>query len=285
MMYRKGKGRALALKVVLCFFAVLTGATAGADQTPDTSNTSVTHANWVGPYVGVYLGGSAVDADFTTNAGTVTNTSYFTSAADIASLNQSGNHSLHASVPIAGIQFGDNVFSSPWLTIGWVMDYSSFHLNESNSANTIAYPSDAGNYSLQTSVRTNWLSTVRGRFGITPPSSWPWMLYATGGVAVANVKVSNSFSDTTSLAGAEASSSSNNQIGWTVGTGLEMPLTQHLSINAEYLYVNLGSVDTTGSIQNTASGFGIGTNTLTNPLETSVALHANLFKLGLSYKF
>ena len=111
------------------------------------------------------------------------------------------------------------------------------------------------------------------------------MLYATGGLGVANLNVSNSLSDTTSLAGEGGGNSSNNQTGWTVGAGLEFPLIQHVTINVEYLYLDLGTVNTNNSIQNSAGGFGIPANSLTSTFGTSATLRANFFKIGLNYKF
>jgi outer membrane immunogenic protein len=241
--------------------------------------------SWAGAYIGGYLGTTPATASLETNTGSVTDSSYFSSSADITSVNQSGTNSLSPGAKIIGIQFGDNFFTSKYVTAGIVLDYSTFHLSKTYSANNTAYPSGAGNYSLQTSISTNWLYTVRGRLGFTPPTIWPLMLYATGGLAVTDLKVSNSFNDTNALLGVGASSASNNPTGWTLGVGFEFPVMQHVTINAEYSYLHLGSVSTNGSIQNSVDGFGISANSLANPLGTSVNLHANLFKIGLNYKF
>ena len=293
MIYLKKNGKSQFVSACLLALPFLTASAAYADQSTDSSSTSPEFFgfkppidfNWAGPYVGGYLGGALAKANVKTTAGSITNDTYFSDQNDITAVGQSGTNTISPNASLAGIQVGDNFFTSPRITLGWVMDYSSFHLSETNTANNTPYPSGAGNYSLQTSVTTNWLSTVRGRFGLTPPTSWPMMFYATGGLALANVKVSNSFSDTSSLAGTGESSTSSNQLGWTAGAGFELPLAQHLTLNAEYLYVNLGSVDTTSSLENSAGGFGISPNSLASPLTTSVDLHANLFKLGLNYKF
>lgn len=247
--------------------------------------TPPTDFNWAGTYIGGFLGGAFANTDPTTNAGAVNASSYFSSAADIASVNHSGSNSLNTNAPMFGIQIGDNFYTNRLYVIGAVVDYSPLHFNEHNTVNNVAYPSGAGNYSLQTSMSTDWMYTFRGRFGYLAPSAWPMMVYATGGLAITNINVTNSLSDTSSLSGRGASNGSNNQTGWTLGAGVELPLMQHLTVNAEYLYVSLGTVNSNGSIQNSAGGFGIPVNSLTSSFSTSTNLHANLVRLGLNYKF
>lgn len=257
---------------------------AGASLYADLVIQSPIGFGWTGPYIGGYVGGAWDTSDLQTSVGSAVNP-YFSESSDIASVSQSGINSTNSNSAIAGIELGDDFAISRRATLGFVMDYGSFHLNQSQAANNLSYPSDTGSYSLAHSIGTNWLYTVRGRFAFTPSTLWPLMLYATGGLAVTNVKVSTTFSDTSSLSGEGESSSSSNQLGWILGAGVEVPLIQHLTLNAEYLYVDLGTVDDNSSIQNSAGGFGNEAGSLTSPLETSVKLHASLFKLGLDYKF
>ena len=283
MVYFKEARRSQFMRIFLLTALFLTGSPLYADQplyqatAPHKSSIfkRPVDFSWAGPYIGGYVGGASTNANLVTNAGSITTSSYFSSSADIASVNQSGTNALHPSSPLVGIQLGDNFLVSRFIIVGLVLDYGYFHLNETNTANNISYPSGAGGYTLQTSISTNWLYTVRGRLGWVAPTSWPLMLYATGGLGVANLNVSNSLSDTTSLAGEGGGNSSNNQTGWTVGAGLEFPLIQHVTINVEYLYLDLGTVNTNNSIQNSAGGFGIPANSLS----------ANFFKIGLNYKF
>ena len=162
------------------------------------------------------LGGGFGNANLETTIGSPTGSPYFSSSADIASVSQSGANLLYPNSAIAGIQFGDNFVVSRLVMVGMVLDYGYFHLNETNSASNVAYPSSSGNYSLQTSVTTNWLYTVRGRVGLMLPPSWPLLLYATGGLAVANLNVSNSFSDTTTYVGEGAQQSGQTLINLTL---------------------------------------------------------------------
>jgi len=102
------------------------------------------------------------------------------------------------------------------------------------------------------------------------------MLYATGGLALTNIRVGNSFTDVFLTTG--ASNSSATKAGWTVGGGAEWMLSRNWSVSAEYLYVNFDRVTTVATI---VSLDATGTSALT----TSVNLSANIVRLGLNYRF
>ena len=67
------------------------------------------------------------------------------------------------------------------------------------------------------SVSSDWLTTLRPRVGFAANN---WLVYVTGGLAVANLKSNFSFTDT--FAGAtKLASISKTKAGWTVGVGTE----------------------------------------------------------------
>jgi outer membrane immunogenic protein len=250
--------------------------------------TSVSHAghvpfNWSGPYLGAYIGGAWGQSNLDTDAGSVTGSSYYISTSDINAVNQSGSPSLSPSAFIGGIQLGDN-FVFGRFVYGIVLDYGSFHLSETKNA-VGTYPSGAGNYSEDMSIQTDWLYTMRGRIGYIPMESYPFLVYITGGLALTNPSLSNSFSDDSSLSGVGGGSNDTVQTGWTAGLGLEYPVFRHFTVDAEYLFVQFNSVEIDSAITNSAGGFGILPYSLNNPLETTASLYANLFKIGLNYKF
>ncbi len=80
------------------------------------------------------------------------------------------------------------------------------------------------------SVKENWFSTVRGRAGFTNNN---WLLYATGGVAFANLQVSDAAAAGTTVTQKET------HVGWTAGLGAEVQLDQRWSIKFEGLYIHL----------------------------------------------
>ncbi len=243
-----------------------------------------TGLTWQGPYVGAYLGGGFGNNHVSTNAGSVTGTSYFTTSADINAVTNAGTWTKDPSTVIAGIQAGhDWVWKQ--MVYGVALDYSALPLSSSSTTNNI-YPDNPNQYSVDTSMQTNWLFTLRGRLGYqTMLLPLPNFIYLTGGMAMANLKVKNGFTDNAALVGAGNSSTSQNQIGWTAGAGIEIATLDHLSVELEYLYVSVPSIKTPGSISNTEGGFGIPAQSLTNPFSTTANFHANLFKIGLNYRF
>jgi outer membrane immunogenic protein len=76
-----------------------------------------------------------------------------------------------------------------------------------------------------------WLYSVRGRAGIASYDN-RWLLYATGGVAWADID----------YASAGFSGHSDTHFGWVVGGGVERALTQRLAARLEYLYYDFDSV-------------------------------------------
>jgi outer membrane immunogenic protein len=80
-----------------------------------------------------------------------------------------------------------------------------------------------------------WFATVRGRIGYV---NGPWAIYATGGAAWVDYKV------TASLGGLSASSDTS-KAAWTVGGGVEWMFVPQWSAKVEYLYIDTGNVSTT----------------------------------------
>ncbi len=239
--------------------------------------------NWQRPYVGAYLGGGFANNQVTTDAGNVTSTSYFTTPADINAVNNAGSWTKNPSNLIIGVQAGHDWLYKK-LLFGVALDYTTLPLSSSNTTN-ITYPDNSDQFSLYTNMRTDWAFMVRGRVGYLNERYLPSLLYLTGGMAMSEITVRNSFSDTSALAGNGSSSLSQNKIGWVVGAGVEVAASSHVSFLFEYLYMRVPSVNTNASVANTQAGFGIPVQSLTSPLSTSANFHANLFKIGVNYRF
>jgi opacity protein-like surface antigen len=243
--------------------------------------------SWAGPSIGAYIGNASGRMKGNTTVGSVTDTSYYNSAANINSINQSGSGTFSPSAFTDGIQFSDNFFVREPLVLGLVMDYGTLKLNAIHTANNVAYPDNSGNYSLKTSVTTSWVYTARARLGYALSSlPKPVLLYATGGLALTNFSVTNQLTDTNTLIGVGGSKSrTNQQAGWAFGVGFEFPIVANLTVNCEYLNMQFGGVEAQSSIYNSAQGFGIDSHSLVSPFNTSANLNVNLVKVGLSYKF
>jgi outer membrane immunogenic protein len=134
----------------------------------------------------------------------------------------------------------------------------------------------------------NWFGTARLRAGFLLTDTF--LLYATGGLAVADVDSTY----TASLVGFGTAglSTSDTRVGWVIGGGGEWAFSRNWSIKAEYLYIDLGDVNNAG-ISTTSSVNLLGTpnqgfNTI---IDTTVSGTArtrwtdNIVRLGLNYRF
>ena len=75
-----------------------------------------------------------------------------------------------------------------------------------------------------------------------------WLIYGTGGVAVANLKINETFASTSAagLAG-ETISATKTKAGWVAGGGVEFALNNKMSVRAEYLYLKINNISDTGT--------------------------------------
>ncbi|WP_256806052.1 outer membrane protein [Bradyrhizobium sp. Bra64] len=127
------------------------------------------------------------------------------------------------------------------------------------------------------SEKIDFFGTVRGRLGGIV--SQRLLLFATGGLAYANVKDSaniNEFFNAPVIGRQFIANASDLRFGWTVGAGAEWAFASNWSVKGEYLYYDLGSPTITGS--------------QTNPVDTEFATYSfstrgNIVKAGLNYRF
>lgn len=124
---------------------------------------------------------------------------------------------------------------------------------------------------LSNQEKLSWFGTVRGRLGVTPTDRA--LIYATGGLAYGEVQTIGS----ETVAGATVAGSTNTtHAGWTVGGGVEWALwgSNNWTAKAEYLYVDLGTVN------NTFAGIAPFT-----PISTSAHITDNVVRAGINYRF
>ena len=247
---------------------------------------------WTGFYVGLNAGGAWSYSDVSTSVdcSPAPGTGYFcdsaaTGAANAAALAASGTGRIDSQGFTGGIGAGFN-YQLGSVVLGIETDFDAFDLGGTRQGNGIfpvAGPSGvlpAGTaYSITTSVDTDWLWTFRGRVGILVQPNL--LVYATGGVALTNLAVSFAYSDTNG--GATSGSASATKTGWTIGAGLEWALNNHWSVKGEYLYLDFGSVGTSGTFSVTSTGGFKATGTST--VNTAADLTAHIARVGLNYKF
>lgn len=270
----------LAIVPALC--ALTVAASAG-----DLSSYGEETPNWSGFYLGMYAGGAWGDVDLRTNTGAVTSSSYFQFPENTASINETGSGSLTSDAAIAGVQIGFNRQEASWV-FGLEADYGAFNLHGSRGAVDVPYPALGSmpfKYTARAEMDTDWLATARARVGwLARPNL---LVYATAGLAMTKLRVSNSFSDDAPEQGVGGSSHNDIRTGWTLGGGAEWALSRKWSFKAEYLYLDFGSVSTSGSITCGPGGVAICTffNVTPSPYSTSADLSAHIARVGLNYKF
>lgn len=232
---------------------------------------------WNGPFIGAFAGGAWGNTHLNSNAGVVTSSSYFSSSTFIRSINQNGTGTVMPRNAIGGIQVGNNVQSGTFV-YGMVIDASSFRMNGDKSASGITFPTTAVQYTLKTSMTTSWLASLRARVGYAA-EDWPY-LYMTGGVAITNIHVSNTYGDDGSPSGMGGSSNTKVKPGWVIGAGIEIPVYRQWTMDGEYQFVNFGS--------NTANGFitcrSAACSGIRSPFSTSANLSAQMVRIGVNYK-
>ena len=190
-----------------------------------------------------------------------------------------------------GAQIGYNWQAQNWV-YGLEADFNAFSQKQTVGSNVDLPANTAGSNcfsgvliscagNISTSIKTDWLVTVRPRVG------YAWnqtLLYATGGLAITRLSLSQSYSDNVNFiafppGGSVGFSSSATKVGWVVGGGIEHKLAYNWSVKAEYLHVRFGGVGTNGTL---TDGFPGDFANFTNNLDH---LASNIVRFGLNYKF
>jgi outer membrane immunogenic protein len=105
---------------------------------------------------------------------------------------------------------------------------------------------------------SNWYGTFRGRLGYAMDRI---MVYGTAGGAVSDIKASTAALPWTS----------NTELGWAAGAGIEGAITDNLTAKVEYLFTDYGNFNCPAG----SCGLGAG----------NVKFYENMVRVGLNYKF
>ena len=100
-------------------------------------------------------------------------------------------------------------------------------------------PIDRASESFRREISSNWFASSRGRVGF----AWNRLLvYATGGAAFADLRLESRNTTTSSTVNSRLTSDGNEtQVGWTVGGGVELAMSDHLSVGIEYRHSDFGT--------------------------------------------
>jgi outer membrane immunogenic protein len=170
-------------------------------------------ANWAGWYIGAHAGAAWQQ----TNASTTDDKKAF------------ANTTFSKTGFIGGGQIGYN-WQHGNFVFGLEGDISGLSGNNSGE-------SSKHHNAYQYASKINWLSTVRGRFGLAVGDT---MAYMTAGVAFGGVK------STLTIDHDDSYSNTKTRTGWTVGGGVEHMLSRNWTIGLEGLFVDLGKSSVAG---------------------------------------
>lgn len=223
--------------------------------------------NWTGFYVGGHAGYSWMDSTDTVSPADAVTARGWLFPGEI------GSPGINPAGFIGGGQIGYNWQVAPTWVFGAEADISWTDLNKTVSVAGTVDPSRV----ITGQEKLNWLGTVRGRLGYLPAERV--MLYATGGLAYGDARLSTALSRTTGSRCAgnncQSGSTSDTLVGWTVGGGLEWAFANNWSAKAEYLYFDLGSL----SHAMTDPNFPLTNFNASAPFKGSIA------RVGLNYQF
>ena len=214
---------------------------------------------FAGGYIGANAGAAWGSSSYSTDPGCGDSTfAVFCDASSASVVNgppvaNSGTGKLSSSGFTGGVQGGYN-WQVGNIVFGGEGDFGAFNLGKSVSrSGTFPFPFLGNAYTLNDSMSTDWLVTLRGRLGYTVMPQL--LLYATAGIALTDFKFSSSYADnaidSTFPGGTGSQSVSNVRTGWTIGGGGEWAVDSRWSIKAEYLYMDFGSTNFTVPLSNT----------------------------------
>jgi outer membrane immunogenic protein len=226
--------------------------------------------SWTGCYIGGNVGGAWGRSNVSTVLTNVAGVPLI--GANSSLVGSLDSPSLRPNGFTGGGQIGCN-YQTGNFVFGIEADFNAFDLNLSSPQTaTGLFPIGGGLFTVNNSVKTDWLITARPRIGY----AWDTvLLYVTGGLAVTKVKFSTNYFDFSG--DIEGASFNTTKTGWTVGGGLEYALTRNWTTKVEYLYADFGSTSISqfrNNLPNTAPVFN-----------HNVPLTANIVRAGVNYKF
>jgi outer membrane immunogenic protein len=225
---------------------------------------------WTGYYIGVIAGGAW--GTFDPRTSTVEVPGGEINPPSIAAINAAGAQKINATSAIGGLEAGYNWQPGPYL-FGLEADIEWLHLSGVATTGAVPLVGGGGTFSVTSAANIDWLATARGRLGYVAANNW--LFYVTGGAAFTTLRGNFTFSETISNV-AETAAISKAVVGYTVGGGVEVPLSRQWSIKAEYLFVDFAKVSASGTLP---------TPIPTYPVSHTLDLKLNIARLGANYHF
>jgi len=193
--------------------------------------------SWTGVYFGGHVGYGWADW-----AGTLTTTAGCPDSCVFNASYSNPDRTLSGEGIFGGIQGGLN-----WQTHSNVVLGVEADVSWSDISGTATYDTDLDGpsvWSKKHDVSIDYFGTVRGRIGYAVGRVMPYITgglgwgHTSGDLAVAYIRNNVPPPEGTSYA-----STSENHVGWAAGAGVEIALTNSLTLKAEYMHLDLGKQD------------------------------------------
>jgi len=239
------KKLALAAAAVSILF---TDAASAADLPATYTKAPPPILTWAGFYAGINAGGNwgtSSESLDVTSRGAFFGPSCFPPVSgcgvNVVDVRNAGLQKLNTSGFTGGSQVGYN-WQTGATVFGVEADFNYFR-SAGNGSRTVGLVLGVpGTVTVGESMSTDWLFTLRPRIGWAINNNW--LLYATGGLAVTNLRAGWTFLETT-FGNVAAGSASGTKAGWTVGAGVETKLSGGWGLGLEYLYVRFDNISGT----------------------------------------
>jgi len=235
---------------------------------------------WDGFYTGLTAGYSATKFDmqsttlltstgFNPGAGT-----YWSNQTNAENVSTSGSGSLFSNDTMAGAVFGYNLRIGNSQLTGVEFDLSALGANETTTRTT-TYPSLPAR-NPQTTFNTNAenFGALAIKYGTIVENT---LFYVKAGPAMSKISFSSNFSDGVA---SESNARSETKMGWMFGLGIEHKVQNNVSIKAEYIHANFGSISNTS---NNLSQTGI--NYSNQPFQSSLQVRLDILRIGVNMYF
>ncbi len=164
--------------------------------------------------------------------------------------------------------------------IGAEAEFGSLNLSKTVIANGIfPFPFLGNAYTVNNSISTSWLGTLRLRVGTVIKEHY--LIYAAGGLAFTDFKLSSGYNDNAVGFGFPGGSGYNSKSrissGWTLGAGGEWQFADNYSAEIEYLYVKFNQLNLNVPLSNTPA--------YTQTMKVNADLSTQIARIGFNYKF
>lgn len=234
-----------------------------------------TNDNWTGYYAGGYVGVTHARPGINASTADVDTPDSYFARSSIAVINQDGARNVSSNGFTGGGQFGYNQQYGR-IVVGAEVDFGFQQVKKAVTA-TRTYPCCAPtSYTLDQEVKSNWLATFRPRIGVTAGKA---LFYATGGLALTDVRYDSVFTDTFDDA-LETGHIKKTRAGYTAGGGVEVRIAKRWSAKGEYLFSDFGRISAEGSEFTTSE------DTWPDTVFThAVKMKSHNVRFGVNYRF